>query len=92
MTGQNVAIHFTAPKTISSMTEAFAEHCNDGGQDFLQYLRPWHMTDALEAINDAANGNYTPEAALTQIREALGELIAIAVIGHREELESEGTE
>lgn len=88
----NIDIHFTAPKTVESMAEAFREHCHDGGRDFLQYLRPWHMVDALETINDAANGAYTPEAALVRIREALGELIAIAVIGHREEIESEGVE
>lgn len=92
MTGPNTATRYRPPKTIASMTEAFAEHCNDGGQDFLQYLRPWHMVDALETINDAANGNYTPEAAINRIREALGELVSIAVIGHREAIEWEGVE
>lgn len=77
---------------IDSMTEAFREHCHDGGADFIGYLREWHMVDALEAINDAANGGYTPTEAMRNIREALGELIAIAVINHREDLELEGVE
>lgn len=47
------------------------------------------MTDALEAINEAAAGHSTPEAALTQIREALGELIAMAAIGHRQKVEQD---
>lgn len=80
------------PKTVESMAAAFRADCQDGGTDFLNYLRPWHMQDALETINEAANGSLTPEAALGIIREALGELVATAVVGHREAVEWEGVE
>ena len=79
-------------QSIDEMVHAFTEHCKDGGRDFLGHVREWHMVDALEAINDAANGGYTPIEAMRKIHEALGELIAIAVINHREALEWEGVE
>lgn len=76
---------------VNDMCSAFTEHCNDGGADFTEYLKLWHMGDALAEINDAVQ-NYTADAAITIIKKALGELFEIAAQGHREALEWEGVE
>ena len=82
------AIHFHAPKTITSMCEAFAEHCEAGGGDFVEYLKDWNMADALVTINDVAQ-RYQPEAAIEHIKKALEELFEIAAQGHRQQLEAD---
>lgn len=84
----NVDIRFTAPKTITSMCDAFTEHCEGGGGDFVEYLKDWQMSDALVAINDAAQ-RYQPEAAINIITLALGELFDIAAQAHRQQLEAD---
>lgn len=75
-------------KTIESMAQAFAEHCHDGGGDFVEYLKEWDKSDALVTINDAAQ-RYRPEAAIEIIKKALGELFDIAAQGHRQQLEAD---
>lgn len=73
---------------IDDKVLAFAEHCHDGGSDFIEYLKDWHKSDVLGVINDAAQ-NYTPERAIRIIKTALGELFEIAAQGHREALEGD---
>lgn len=91
MNGLNTATRYSPPKTVDSMVEAFREHCLDGGGDFVEHLKNWHMADALATINDAAQ-NYIPEVAIKRIKDALDELFQIAAEGHRAALEWEGVE
>ncbi len=87
----NVATPYRPPPSIDAMVDAFTEHCYDGGADFVEHLKDWHMSDALGVINDAAQ-NYAPQAAITIIKKALAELIEIGAQGHRDKLEWEGVE
>ncbi len=82
---------FHPPPSIDSMVEAFREHCEDGGADFLEHLKPWHISDALAEINDSVQ-NYRPELAMRRIKEILNELFEIAAQGHREKLKWDGVE
>lgn len=68
--------------------EAFREHCEAGGADFLEYLNDWQKSDALEVIADAAM-RYRPEAAIGIIKKALEDLYEIAAQGHRVTLEED---
>lgn len=90
MNGQT-ATQFRPPRDIEAMVEAYRQHCQDGGEDFIEYLKPWHCHDALATINDAAQ-NYTAEAAMPRIKRALKELFEIAAEAHREALEWEGVD